>query len=105
MPSKSKSKKAKKSTPKKSKPAVPTGFRTVTPYLFIAGTAEALEWYKKAFNAKEDMKVRQSMPDGRIMHARIKIGDSIIMMSDGADQGSVRSPKSLGATTSTMHIY
>jgi len=105
MPSKSKSKKAKKSTPKKSKPAVPTGFRTVTPYLFIAGTAEALEWYKKAFNAKEDMKVRQSMPDGRIMHARIKIGDSIIMMSDGADEGSVRSPKSLGATTSTMHIY
>ena len=39
------------------------------------------------------------------MHARIKIGDSIIMMSDGADQGAIRSPKSLGATTSTMHIY
>ena len=103
--SKSKSKKAKKAKPKTSKPAIPAGFRTVTPYLFIAGTAEALEWYKKAFNAKEDMKVRQTMPNGGIMHARIKIGDSIIMMSDGADQGAIRSPKSLGATTSTMHIY
>ena len=103
MPSKSKSKKAKKAKPKKSKPAIPAGFRTVTPYLFITGTGEALEWYKKAFNAKEQS--RQTTPDGRIMHARIRIGDSIIMMSDGMEGGSVRSPKSLGATTSTMHIY
>ncbi len=101
--SKSKSKKAKKAKPKKSKPAIPAGFRTVTPYLFITGTAEALDWYKKAFNAKEQS--RQTTPDGRIMHARIRIGDSIIMMSDGMEGGSVRSPKSLGATTSTMHIY
>ncbi len=101
--SKSKSKKSKKAKPKKSKPAIPAGFRTVTPYLFITGTVEALEWYKKAFNAKEQS--RQTTPDGRIMHARIRIGDSIIMMSDGMEGGSVRSPKSLGATTSTMHIY
>ena len=103
MPSRSKSKKAKKAKPKKPKPAIPAGFRTVTPYLFITGTVEALEWYKKAFNAKEQS--RQTTPDGRIMHARIRIGDSIIMMSDGMEGGSVRSPKSLGATTSTMHIY
>ncbi len=105
MPSKSKNRRAKKAKPKKSKPAIPAGFRTVTPYLFITGTAEALEWYKKAFNAKEDTKARQSMPNGSIMHARIRIGDSIVMMSDGMEGGSVRSPKSLGATTSTMHIY
>ena len=103
MPSKSKSKKARKAKPKKTKPAIPAGFRTVTPYLFITCTAEALEWYKKAFNAKEQ--TRQTMPDGGIIHARIRIGDSIVVMSDGMDQGSVRSPKSLGATTSTMHIY
>ena len=103
MPSKSKSKKAKKAKPKKSKPAIPAGFRSVTPYLFIDGTADALEWYKKAFNAKELS--RQATPDGRIIHARIRIGDSIVMMSDGMEGGSVRSPKSLGATTSTMHIY
>ena len=101
--SKSKSKKTKKARPKKSKPAIPAGFRTVTPYLFITGTADALEWYKKAFNAKEVR--RQTTPEGTIMHAQIRIGDSIVMMSDGIDTGSVRSPKSLGATTSTMHIY
>src|SRR5437867_11641493 len=103
MPSKSKGKKAKKGKTKKSKPAIPAGFRTVTPYLFITGTAEALEWYKKAFNAKEVR--RQTTPEGTIMHAKIRIGDSIVMMSDGMDTGSVRSHKSLGAPTSTMHIY
>src|SRR3989441_3918427 len=103
MPSKRKSKETKKGKTKKSKPAIPAGFRTVTPYLFITGTAEALEWYKKAFNAKEVR--RQTTPEGTIMHAQIRIGDSVVMMSDGMDTGNVRSPKSLGATTSTMHIY
>jgi PhnB protein len=103
MPSKSKRKKAKKAKPKKSKPAIPAGFRTITPYLSIEGAAEALEWYKKAFNAKE--LARQTMPDGKIMHARIRIGDSLVMMSDAIQGGTTKSPKSLGATTATMHIY
>src|SRR6266542_2962777 len=103
MPSKSKSKKAKKTKPRKSKPAIPAGFRSVTPYLPIEGAAEALEWYKKAFNAKE--LDRQTMPDGRIMHARMRIGDSIVMMSDAMPGGPIQSPKSLGHTTVTMHIY
>ena len=103
MPSKSKSRRAKKAKPKKSKPAIPAGFRSVTPYLSIEGAAEALEWYKKAFNAKELN--RQTMPDGRIMHARIRIGDSLVMMSDAMPGSSIQSPKSLGATTATMHIY
>ena len=80
MPSKSKGKKAKKGKTKKSKPAIPAGFRTVTPYLFITGTAEALEWYKKAFNAKEVR--RQTTPEGTIMHAQIRIGDSVVMMGE-----------------------
>src|SRR5262245_32146796 len=99
MPSKSKkskSKKAAKAKSKKSKPAIPPGFRSVTPYLSIEGAAEALDWYKKAFNAKELS--RQSLPDGKVMHARMRIGDSIIMLSDYMPGGPVQSPKSLNGT-------
>ncbi len=104
MPSKSRPKRAKKAKPKKSKPApIPAGFRTITPYLSIEGAADALEWYRKAFNAKE--LARQTMPDGKIMHARVRIGDSIVMMSDAMPGGIIQSPKSLGSTTATMHIY
>src|SRR5689334_8965039 len=60
--------------------AVPVGFRTVTPYLSVNGGFEALEFYKKAFGAKE--LARQTTPDGKVVHARIKIGDSIVMLSD-----------------------
>jgi PhnB protein len=103
--SKSKNKKAAKAKSKKSKPAaIPTGFRSITPYLSIEGAADAIEWYKKAFNAKE--LARNPMPDGKIMHARIRIGDSIVMMSDAMGmEGPTKSPKALGGTTTTMHIY
>lgn len=57
---------------------IPEGFRTVTPYLVINDGARAIEFYKKAFGAKEIM--RMPGPDGGISHAEIKIGDSIIMM-------------------------
>jgi len=104
MPSKSKSKRAKKAKPKKSKlEPIPPGFGTVTPYLTIEGAAEALEWYKKAFGAKE--LDRQPMPDGKIMHARVKIGDSIVMMSDWMQGAPTKAPKSIGATTVTLHVY
>jgi uncharacterized glyoxalase superfamily protein PhnB len=60
--------------------AVPDGYHTVTPYLALAGAAEALDFYKKAFGAEE----RSRMPDpsGKIMHSEIVIGDSILMVSD-----------------------
>jgi uncharacterized glyoxalase superfamily protein PhnB len=60
--------------------AVPDGYHTVTPYLAVAGAAEALDFYKKAFGAEE----RSRMPDpsGKIMHSEIVIGDSILMVSD-----------------------
>src|SRR5947207_14852228 len=60
--------------------ANPAGQRTVTPYLVIDGASKAIEFYKRAFGAKEVN--RSPMPDGSIMHASIRIGDSIIMMSD-----------------------
>ena len=104
MPKKSKSK-AKKSKPKKAKKIdpVPPGFRTVTPYLSLDRAAEAIEWYKKAFSAKE--LDRQEVPGGKIMHARIKIGDSIIMMSDVFPGAPTQTPTALGNTTVTLHVY
>ena len=62
---------AKTKKPAKSKKApIPPGFRTITPYLAINGAAAAIDWYKKAFNAKE--LARQAVPDGKLMHARIR---------------------------------
>ncbi len=99
-----KSKRAKKSKPKKSKlDPIPPGFRTVTPYLAIEGAAEAIEWYKKAFGAKE--LDREPTPDGKLIHGRVRIGDSIVMMSDVFPGASTKAPKTLGDTTVTLHIY
>src|SRR5215472_9069429 len=101
---KSKSKKAKSKKPAKSKKApIPPGFRTVTPYLAINGASAAIDWYKKAFNAKE--LTRQTVPDGSIMHARIRIGDSIVMLSDARLDGPVKSPDVLGNSPVTLHVY
>ncbi len=100
---KSKSKKAKSKKPAKSKKSpIPPGFRTVTPYLAINGAAAAIDWYKKAFNAKE--LARQAVPDGKLMHARIRIGDSIVMLSD-TFPGDTQSPDVLGNSPVTLHIY
>ncbi len=99
-----KSKKSSKSKPKKPKVnPIPKGFGTVTPYLTINGAAEALEWYKKAFNAKELN--RETVPGGKIMHARIRIGDSIVMINDYFPGGSTKDPNTLGSTPVTLHVY
>ncbi len=82
---------------------IPTGFRTVTPYLAIEGAAQALEFYKKAFDAKE--LARQETPDGKIVHARVRIGDSLVMMSDVFPGSSSKSPYALGGSAVTLHLY
>ncbi len=83
---------------------IPTGFHTVTPHLVIKGAAKALDFYKKAFGAKENM--RMPMPDGRIMHAQIQIGDSPVMIADEFPEwGCSNSPASVGNTTVCIHIY
>src|SRR5256712_12843385 len=100
---KSKSKKAKAKKPAKPKTApIPPGFRTITPYLAINGAAAAIDWYKKAFGAKE--LARQAVPDGKLMHARIRIGDSIVMLSD-TFPGGTQSPDVLGHSPVSLHIY
>jgi PhnB protein len=76
---------------------VPAGYRTITPYLSITGAAQAIEFYKKAFGAKE--KRRDPAPDGRIMNATLKIGDSLIMLSD-----NMMGPQPQDSPV-TIHLY
>ena len=85
--------------------AVPKEFGTVTPYLAIKGAAQAIEWYKKTFRAKEFESERQATPEGQVIHARIKIGDSIIMMSDIFPGSSIKDPIERGHSPVTLHIY
>ena len=85
---------------------LPQGFRTVTPHLVVNGAAKAIEFYKKAFGAEEVM--RMPMPDGRIGHAELKIGDSIIMLADDMPEmmgGKSRDPKKLGGSPVGVHLY
>jgi uncharacterized glyoxalase superfamily protein PhnB len=79
---------------------IPPGFRTVTPYLSVDSSVEALEFYRKAFGAKEISKARQQTPDGKVVHARFTIGDSLFMMSDRFGR-----PPSPAADEVTFHIY
>jgi len=83
---------------------VPKGFHTVTPSLIVRGAAEAIEFYKKALGAEELM--RMAGPDGKIGHAELKIGDSVIFISDEfPNMGVARSPQTLGGCTGTLNLY
>ncbi len=86
------------------KTPIPEGFRTVTPSLVVRDAAKAIDFYKKALGAQE--LVRMPSPDGKIMHAELKIGDSIIFLADEMPQpGSPKSPQTLGGTTGTIQLY
>jgi PhnB protein len=82
---------------------VPQGYHTVTPYLIINGAAQAIDFYKQAFGASE--KMRMAGPDGKVMHAEIQIGDSVVMLADEFPQMGYRSPNSLGGTSVTLMLY
>ncbi len=81
---------------------IPKGFHTVTPYLTVTDSARAIDFYKRAFGAEE--LYRLDGPDGKIAHAEIKIGDSIIMLSDEMP-GWGRSPQTLGGTPVNIFLY
>ncbi len=86
--------------------AVPDGYRTATPYLCIQGASEALAFYRKAFGAEE--LVLMAMPDGKIGHAEIQIGDSRIMLADefpNMPDAVTQSPKTLGGTSFGLCLY
>jgi len=82
---------------------IPEGYRTATPYLVIDGAAEAIDYYKKAFGAKERM--RMEAPGNRIGHAEIEIGDSLVMLSDAFPQSTTKAPTELGGTTAGVFLY
>lgn len=83
--------------------AIPEGYRTATPYLIVNGGAEAIEFYKRAFGATEMM--RMADPHGRVGHAEIKIGDSIIMLADEHPGMGHRSPRSIGGSAVSILLY
>ena len=82
---------------------IPEGYRTITPYLAVDDAAQAIEYYKKAFGARE--RVRMDAPDGKIAHAELEIGDSLVMLSDPFPQASTRPPKELGGTSASVFMY
>ena len=88
--------------PKKAQ-AVPKGYHTVTPSLVIDGAAQAIDFYKKALGAEELS--RFPGPDGSIMHAEIRIGDSTLMLADEMPDQGTRGPKSRGGTSVSFFIY
>ena len=82
---------------------IPQGYRTVTPYLTLNDAARALEFYKRAFGAQEVM--RMDGPGGKIGHAEIKIGDSMVMLADEMPGSGSRPPQSLGGTTGGIFVF
>lgn len=75
----------------------------VYPYLRVSDTAAAIEFYKRAFDAQE--LYRLSEPDGRVGHAEIKVGNTVIMLSDEYPESGITGPKTLGGTTFSMHLH
>jgi PhnB protein len=83
--------------------AIPEGYHSITPYLMFSGAAKALDYYQKVFGATEIM--RMEAPDGKIGHAEIRIGDSVIMLADEAPEVKALSPKTVGGTPVGLMLY
>ena len=82
---------------------IPDGFHSVTPYLIVKGAADAIEFYKKAFNATEIMRLEG--PDGKVGHAEIQIGDSRIMLADEQPEMNALAPQSPGSSGVGICLY
>jgi PhnB protein len=84
--------------------AVPDGFHTLTPHITVAGANDAIEFYKTAFGAEE--LARHATPDGKsLMHALLRIGDSMLMLNDEFPEWGSRGPNALGGTAVTLSLY
>jgi PhnB protein len=83
--------------------AIPDGMTHLIPHLICAGAADAIEFYKKAFGAVE--KSRLPRPDGKLMHAAVEIGGSIVMLNDEFPDWGALGPKARGGTAVTLHRY
>lgn len=94
---------ARKAARPKRIPPIPPQYGSITPSLVIRGAGEAIEFYKKAFGAKE--LARMPGPGGAVMHAEIKIGDSILMLSDEFPAWGAKGPQTLGGSPITVMLY
>ena len=83
--------------------SIPGGFHSITPYLIVDDAAAAIDFYKTALDAIETM--RLPGPDNSVMHAEIKIGDSIVMLADECLERNIRSPKSIGDSPVGLMVY
>jgi PhnB protein len=82
---------------------IPDGYHNVTPYLFVRSAASAIEFYKNVFGATEI--VRMAGSNGKIMHAELRIGDSIVMLADENPPTGVMSPQTVGGFSVGLHLY
>ena len=82
---------------------IPEGYNTVNAYVAVDDASQAIEFYKRAFGAKERSKMEARR--GKIAHAELEIGDSVIMLSDPFPQSPLKTPKEAGGTTASMLIY
>ncbi|MFN0057605.1 MAG: VOC family protein [Planctomycetota bacterium] len=83
--------------------AIPDGYATATPYLVVRDAAKALNFYAQAFGAEELMRLEG--PDGKIAHAEMRIGNSIVMLSEENPGFGARSPLSLGGASTSIMLY
>ena len=82
---------------------IPEGYHNVTPYLFVRAAPLAIDFYKNVFGATEIM--RMPGPNGKIMHAELKIGDSIVMLADENPGTGMMSPQTVGGFSAGLHVY
>ena len=100
---KAKAKKQAKPAAKRRVKPIPDGYHTLTPYMIVDGAAAALDFYKRAFGARAD--VRMDGPGGKIMHCEFVIGDSKFMMADEFPEKGARSPKHYNGSPVSLHLY
>ncbi len=82
---------------------IPDGYPRVTPYLIVDGATAAIDFYKSVLGATERM--RMAGPDGKLGHAELEIGDSVIMLADEHPEMNARGPKTVGGTPVFLHVY
>lgn len=82
---------------------IPEGYHSVTPYLILSAASEAIAFYQRALGASEVM--RMDDPSGKIHHAEISIGDSRVMLADEHPDIQALSPKTIGGSPVSMHVY
>jgi PhnB protein len=82
---------------------IPDGYPRVMPYLIVDGAVAAIEFYKTVFGATERMRMPE--PDGRIGHAELELGDSVIMLADEHPEMGIQGPRTIGGTPVTVHVY